>query len=67
MAKVFMCEDDDSRILMVTHYYFSTRHEHREGTDEQRIKRGLGCLEVMASVYIGVYGDGKWLGSRPGW
>ena len=26
-----------------------------------------GLSEGMASVYIGVYGDGKWLGSRPGW
>ena len=44
MAKVFMCEDDDSRILMVTHYYFSTRHGRRGGTGERRIKGGLGCL-----------------------
>lgn len=65
-----MCEDDDSRVLMDTHYYFSTRHERRGGTGEQRIKiqAWSGLSEGMASViYIGVYGDGKWLGSRPGW
>ena len=39
-----MCDDDDSRMLMVTHYYFSTRHGRRGGTGERRIKRGLGCL-----------------------
>lgn len=44
MARMFMCEDDDSRMLMVTHYYFSTRHGRRGGTGERRIKRGLGCL-----------------------
>lgn len=44
MARMFMCGDDDSRMLMVTHYYFSTRHERRGGTGEQRIKRDPGCL-----------------------